>query len=164
MYGKQTERAIAAMSYLAEVWDNGKTKLSAVQIADARFLPRAMVAKILTTLSQAGLIIGSPGPGGGYALARAPIEISFQQVFELFEREDRSHLCPFGGGICGVGTPCALHDRLVSAQDGIKSFLADSTFEIFRYASQVEGLRPTDLTMIPPKPRESFRALGKRQS
>jgi hypothetical protein len=97
-------------------------------------------------------------------LAHPPIEISFQQVFELFEREDRTHLCPFGGGICGVGTPCALHDRLVNAQNGIKSFLADSTFEIFRYATQVEDLKPTDLNMVPTKPRESFRALGKKKS
>ena len=65
MYGKQTERAIGAMSRLAEVWDEGKTRLSAFEIADERGLPRPMVAKILTALSQAHLVTGSPGPGGG---------------------------------------------------------------------------------------------------
>ena len=70
MYGKQTETAIAAMSRLAEVWDGGKTRLSAVEVADARGLPRAMVGKLLATLSQARLVIGAPGPGGGYALRR----------------------------------------------------------------------------------------------
>ena len=74
MYGKQTETAIAAMSRLAEVWDGGRTRLSAVEIADKRGLPRAMVAKILSTLSQANLVQGAPGPGGGYALAREPGE------------------------------------------------------------------------------------------
>ena len=69
MYGKQTERAIGAMSRLAEVWDGGKTRLSAFEIADQRGLPRPMVAKILTTLSQANLVTGSPGPGGGYCLS-----------------------------------------------------------------------------------------------
>ncbi len=34
MYGKQTERAIGAMSRLAEVWDGGKTRLSAFEIAE----------------------------------------------------------------------------------------------------------------------------------
>ena len=34
MYGKQTERAIAAMSRLAEVWDGGRTRLSATDIAE----------------------------------------------------------------------------------------------------------------------------------
>jgi Rrf2 family protein len=80
MYGKQTERAIGAMSRLAEVWDSGKTRLSAFDIADERGLPRPMVAKILTALSQANLVVGSPGPGGGYALSRPPSEITLRQV------------------------------------------------------------------------------------
>ena len=105
MYGKQTETAIAALSRLAEVWDGGRTRLSAVEIADQRGLPRAMVAKILSALSQAGLVSGSPGPGGGYALAREPKEISLREAHELFERDDVSSNCPFGCGVCGVGEP-----------------------------------------------------------
>ena len=110
MYGKQTETAIAAMSRLAEVWDDGKVRMSATEIADSRGLQRPFVAKILTVLSQAGLVTGSPGPGGGYALATAPTKINLHQVFRLFEREDRSDDCPFGGGVCGAGEPCPLHD------------------------------------------------------
>ena len=164
MYGKQTERAIAAMSRLAEVWDDGKTRLSAVEIADHRGLPRPMVAKILTTLSQAHLVAGSPGPGGGYALARKPSEINFQQVYDLFERIDRSQLCPFGGGVCGVGQPCALHERLVSTQRDIKTFLSGTTFEIFRKAVQEDGLVPVDKSVPAPAARESYRASVKRSS
>jgi hypothetical protein len=59
MYGKQTERAIGAMSRLAEVWDGGKTRLSAFDIADQRGLPRPMIAKILTTLSQARPVVSA---------------------------------------------------------------------------------------------------------
>jgi Rrf2 family protein len=163
MYGKQTERAIAAMSRLAEVWDEGKTRLSAADIADQRGLPRPMVAKILTALSQAHLVSGSPGPGGGYALARHPSEISFQEVYDIFERVDRSPLCPFGGGVCGVGQPCALHDRLVAAQRDIRGFLATTTFEIFRKAVQDDGLVPVDASVRPPGPRESYRASVRRK-
>jgi len=163
MYGKQTERAIAAMSRLAEVWDEGRTKLSSSDIADHRGLPKPMVAKILTTLSQAHLVAGSPGPGGGYCLARHPSQISFQEVYDLFERVDRSSLCPFGGGVCGVGQPCALHDRLVQAQKDIRSFLSTTTFEIFRKAVQEDGLIPVDASAKPDGPRESFRASVKRR-
>lgn len=163
MYGKQTERAIGAMSRLAEVWDGGKTRLSAFEIADERGLPRPMIAKILTTLSQAHLVSGSPGPGGGYALARPPAEITLREVYELFEREDRSSTCPFGGGVCGVGEPCALHDRLVEMQKQIASFLTDTTFESFRVASQEIGLKPTPLSISAPSPRESYRAVERRR-
>ena len=91
MYGKQTETAIAALSRLAEVWDEGRTRLSAAEIADPRGLPRAMVAKILSALSQANLVNGSPGPGGGYALARAPHFMRLREPYDLFEREDTSN-------------------------------------------------------------------------
>jgi Rrf2 family protein len=140
MYGKQTERAIAALSRLAEVWDGGKTRLSANDIADQRGLPRAMIAKLLTVLSQAGLVRGSPGPGGGYALAKNPDEIVLQDVYCLFERDDTSPLCPFGGGVCGVGEPCALHDRLVAMHTAVKVMLRDTSFEIFRVAPKHRGV------------------------
>jgi len=158
MYGKQTERAIAAMSRLAEVWDGGRTRLSSVDIADNRGLPRPMVAKLLTALSQGGLVNGSPGPGGGYALARSPAEITFRQVYELFEREDASHLCPFGGGICGSGDPCAMHERLVEMQMCFRRYLTETTFECFRVHAQERGIKPSTVDERPNQPRESWRA------
>ncbi len=158
------------MSRLAEVWDGGTTRLSAIQIAEQRNLPAPMSAKILTSLSQAGLIVGSPGPGGGYTLSRPPIAITFQQVAMVFEREDPSHLCPFGGGVCGVGKNCALHDRLIEVKKQVNTFLEETTFEIFRVAAQ-EGDLPEnasvhppvpDLALIPDEPRETFRVRDRR--
>ena len=178
MYGKQTQRAIGAMSRLAEVWDGAQTRLSAVDIAQQRALPGPMLAKILTSLSQANLIVGSPGPGGGYALSRAPAEISFQEVADVFEREDPSNLCPFGGGICGVGKNCALPDKLVEVQRTVKTFLAETTFEIFRRAAQDEEIDAEAVAVIASvmpsaiagaiandngkSPRESFRVRERR--
>lgn len=158
------------MSRLAEVWDGGVTRLSAQQIAEQRNLPAPMLAKILTSLSQAGLIVGSPGPGGGYALSRPPVSITFQQVALVFEREDPSHLCPFGGGICGVGKNCAIHEKLIEVKTQVNTFLEESTFEIFRVAAQ-EGelsenakaeLTPIDRSAIPTEPRITFRAWDRR--
>ncbi|MBX3355859.1 MAG: Rrf2 family transcriptional regulator [Phycisphaeraceae bacterium] len=157
MYGKQTERAIAAMSRLAEVWDGGLTRLSASDIAENRGLPGPMVAKLLTALSQHGLVRGSPGPGGGYALARPPVEITLQEVWTIFERPDHSPNCPFGGGVCGVGDPCALHDRLVQMNDSVRSMLRNTTFQIFLDA-KLEGRQPAPRTMKPDGERESYRA------
>lgn len=142
MYGKQTEAAIAAMSSLAEVYDGGETRLSAAQIADARGLQRPRVAKVLSTLSQAGIISGSPGPGGGFALTRHPRKITIHQVFSLFERESDTKECPFGGGICGVGKTCPLHDELCAVQNAMDQLLHKTTFEKFRHAYQIDGWRP----------------------
>ena len=164
MYGKQTERAIAALSRLAEVWDGGVTRLSAIHIADNRGLPRPMVAKLLTILSQARLVSGSPGPGGGYALARQPSEISLADVYRLFERDDTSTNCPFGGGICGVGEPCALHHSLVDMQASVQKLLSETTFEVFRAAAQDQKLQPAQADGADPPPRQSWRAPLKRRT
>ncbi len=161
MYGKQSERAIAAMSRLAEVWDGGRTRLSAGDIAEERGLPKPIVAKLLTVLSQSGLVTGSPGPGGGYALARPPSQISLKEVCGLFEREDTSNLCPFGGGVCGVGDPCPLHDRLVSMQRAIQGMLTDTRFDIFQAAAtgaNGAAKRPTVKEALPVAKRDSYRA------
>lgn len=159
MYGRQTETAIAAMSRLAEVYDGGATRLSAADIAKARQLQGPFVAKILTALSQAGLITGSPGPGGGYALAKHPKQITLHQVFSLFERENEALACPFGGGVCGQGDPCPLHHKLVAVKCSMDELLRNTLFEVFREAYQDQGLRPTDPSKADTqKKRESYRA------
>ncbi|MHC4909480.1 MAG: RrF2 family transcriptional regulator [Planctomycetota bacterium] len=157
MYGKQTETAIAAMSRLAEVYDGGKTRLSATDVAEQRGMQRPFVGKILTILSQADLVSGSPGPGGGYTLARPPAQITVRDVYRLFEREENSVTCPFGGGICGVGGGCPMHDRLVGMKDALDDIL-DAPFELFRAAYQEEGSRPAPFDAWPPHARTSYRA------
>ena len=68
-YGKTAQNAVAAMSRLAEAYAENRL-LSSIDIARDRNLPQTLVAKLLTMLSQAGLVEGVRGPGGGYRLAR----------------------------------------------------------------------------------------------
>jgi len=159
MYGKATETAIAAMSRLAEVYDGGKTRLSADDIAKVRHLQRPFVAKVLTTLSQHGLVNGSRGPGGGFALAREPKKIKLYDVFKLFEREDRSDNCPFGGGVCGVGDPCPLHHKLVRVNEAVSDVLHNSTFAEFQTPDHADA---ASTKRGRKKNRESFRATEPR--
>ena len=87
MYGKATQNAIAAVSRLAEMYDNGQTRLSAEEIARSRGLQKPFVSKLLSTLATAGIVTGARGPGGGFTLARHPRKIRLYDVFTLFERE-----------------------------------------------------------------------------
>ncbi|MGB0954294.1 MAG: RrF2 family transcriptional regulator [Planctomycetota bacterium] len=164
MYGKATECGIAALSRLAEVYDGGDTRLSAQEIAQERGLLKPFVGKVLTTLSQAGLVKGSRGPGGGFTLAKPPGEIKIFEVFKLFEREEDSDLCPFGGGVCGVGINCALHEKLAKVQDAVNHVLHETTFEDFRVAAQDDGLQPTHPEQVEGHHhRETYRAPYKRK-
>ena len=127
--------------------------------ADARGLQQPFVEKVLSQLSQAGLVIGSRGPGGGFALARDPKTIKLYDVFKLFERIDSDDTCPFGEGRCGVGQSCPLHDNLVAVKKAMDHLLHDTTFEAFRIAA-TKGRRRPELprTRKTTRKRESYRA------
>ncbi|NND95794.1 MAG: Rrf2 family transcriptional regulator [Pirellulaceae bacterium] len=134
MYSKATETAIAALSRLAEVYDGGKTRLSASEIAESRGLPNAFASKILWTLSQAGYIDGVRGPGGGFSFAVHPRTLTLYDAYSLFEHEDESTLCIFGGGVCGNGDKCPLHDRQAKVRQMTNKVLHETSFDVFRLA------------------------------
>ncbi len=131
-YGKTAQTAIAAVSRLAETHAPDKpVKLNSADIAGNRRLPQPVVAKVLTVLSQAGIVNGSPGPGGGYWLARPPEGITLFDVVALFDRVDDNVSCPFGPDYCGTGPHCPLHFDMLRVREFLTSFLKTTTFARF---------------------------------
>ena len=127
MYGKQTETAIAAVGYLAHLWrETGTPRVSAADVAESRGLQKPFVAKLLSALSQAGIVNGSPGPGGGYALAKPPADISLRDVWVIFERPEADYTPPF--------PPGPIHEKLQTVSDAVDRFLDETTFEVFANA------------------------------
>ncbi len=129
-YNKTTQYAIAAASRLAEVYDE-QLRLSSIDIAKSRELPQPVVAKVLTILSQAGLVSGSPGPGGGYSLAKPPSGIRLIDIADCFERNEKELTCPFGPNYCGTGNPCPLHHQLIALMNQYQQFLEQNTLAVF---------------------------------
>jgi Rrf2 family protein len=129
-YGKMSGCAVAAMSALAESHAD-ELQLSSHQIAESRNLSQPLVAKVLTVLSQAGLVHGTRGPGGGYRLARPPGEITLFDVVDLFEGHRDPSACPFGPGWCGVGDPCPLHHLLAGMSESTANQLRKANFGSF---------------------------------
>lgn len=132
MYKRSTQTAFAAMSVLADAFDGGATYLSAAEIADRRNLQLPFLSKILTELVQSGIVKAARGPRGGFTLAREPGSILLHDVFILFEPQPEHAVCPFGGGICGEGDNCPLHDRFSRVQDEIARILRTTNFDTFR--------------------------------
>lgn len=130
--GKLAQQAIAAASYLAERYSEQVTRVSAAEIADARELPRPLVAKVLALLSQHGITTGTTGPTGGYRLARPPEEICLHDIVAVFERMDIRPMCPFGPNWCGNGELCPLHDAISKAADQVHGFLCEQHLGSFR--------------------------------
>lgn len=135
-YGKTAQSAVSAMSYLAEVYDGGQSRLSSQDISSNRHLPRPIVAKLLVTLSQAGLVSGAPGPNGGYWLSREPGEIRLCEIVGLFEKAGERMMCPFGPNWCGHGAPCPVHDELMQLDDALNDFLETTSLAVFAQSPQ----------------------------
>jgi len=137
LHQKTSQNAISAMSRLAELYETDQPSSSS-DIGRARNLAQPLVAKILTTLARAGLITGSPGPGGGYRFSRNPREVSLFDVVSLFEREPGA-ACPFGPGWCGDGAPCPLHHSLTAMNQIEADYLKNTNFGVF--CTHPEALR-----------------------
>jgi Rrf2 family protein len=133
-YGKTAQNAIAAMSFLAEAYDGGNTRVSSLDIAKSRKLPKPLVAKLLVVLSQAGLVTGAPGPKGGYSLAKNPEDITLLTIVDQFEKTN-SIMCPFGPNWCGKKEPCPLHHEIVDMQHRLSSFLCSTSLEVFQHST-----------------------------
>lgn len=129
-YSKLAQAGIAAVSYLAET-DGEERLVGSGEIAEARQLSRALVAKVLTMLSAVGLVSGKPGPTGGYRLARRPEGISLLDVVRVFEDVDSLVMCPFGPNWCGVGPVCPLHDTFTALRQEVLDRLARENFSQF---------------------------------
>ncbi|MBK1854380.1 Rrf2 family transcriptional regulator [Verrucomicrobiaceae bacterium 5K15] len=126
--GKTAQNAISVMSYLTECQRDELGPVNSQQAADARGISKALAAKILTTLSQAGYIKGSTGPGGGYVLAQEPSSISLANVVMCFEVQNKEMMCPFGEGWCGTYKKCPLHDEIFRLKDEVQEFLNENDF------------------------------------
>ncbi len=127
---KTSQNAIAVMSRLAELYGDSAAVASSRELAKCRNLPAPVVAKIMTELSRGGLVTGSPGPGGGYRLAKRPASISLKDVAVLFERESEG-LCAYGPGWCGTNEPCPLHDSIIEMKEGLQEYLRTTTLAVF---------------------------------
>lgn len=123
VHGRQTQTAITAMVRLAEARAAGEGRLSSAQIAESRGLQPPSVAKVLTALAQAGLVKGSPGPGGGFALTRDPAQIRLADVHAVFERDAEAspfELAPASDTV---------RERLERVRRAVSDLLNDTTLD-----------------------------------
>lgn len=130
-YGKTARQGVAAMSYLAELYAVEGRVATSAEVGEARGMPQALAAKLLSEASGAGLVVGTTGPGGGYRLAKGPEEITLADIVWIYERKQEEYPCPFGPGWCGTGNPCPLHDDFVALEEQSTKFLEETTLAVF---------------------------------
>lgn len=91
-------------------WNGPDRAVSAARLAAWHDLPAAYLNKQLQALARAGILTSSPGPRGGFRLARPLAEISLMDVVAAVEGPEEAFRCAEirrqgpGGAPAGAGT------------------------------------------------------------
>jgi Rrf2 family protein len=111
MISKTAEYALRAIVFLAEMRGEPCT---AQVIAQRTKVPAGYLAKVMQSLSRAGVVNSQRGLNGGFTLSKPPSELSVYEVVQAVDPFHRITECP-------LGIPehrselCALHRRLDEA-------------------------------------------------
>lgn len=87
----QVEWALHCCSVLSGLPDD--RYLATKTLAEFHGVPKEYLSKALQALSQAGIVVSTLGPSGGYRLGRTPAEISFLDVVEAVEGKRSTFAC-----------------------------------------------------------------------
>jgi Rrf2 family protein len=125
---KKADYGLMALKYLAEQAElaapNQHGAASAKAIAEAYHIPPQLLAKILQTLTRAGLLISTAGTNGGYALARSAADINAFEVIRAIDGPLFITSCITIHGTCDLHTHCTIKEPLRKVNDSIKELLS----------------------------------------
>jgi Rrf2 family protein len=119
--------ALRALIYLAMAGE----KATADRISADAHIPRRLLARILASLSRAGLVKSEQGRGGGSGLARPASEITLREAVEAVEGPFGVTRCIMQNRPCGEGRPCPLHEAWEEGQQAILLYLEGQTLDDF---------------------------------
>jgi Rrf2 family protein len=115
-------RAMVSLAALESPAPVSARALSGRMAIPARFLPH-----VLSDLSRAGLVIGTPGRNGGYRLARPAEAIDLLSIVDAAETRSGPAICVLRGGPCAPDGRCAVHDAFVAASEATRDSLRATT-------------------------------------
>ena len=110
--------ALHAMGRLAVHDDRPQTNM---EMAEAMGVSSTHLSKVLQRLHQAGLVTSTPGPGGGFSLARSSDEITLLDVYEVLVGPLRPTRCLLNRPTCDGA--CILGDLLVRVHNEVTEYL-----------------------------------------
>ena len=123
---KKADYGLMALKYLAEntAGTTAESAQSAKDIAEAYHIPPQLLAKILQTLTRAGLLVSHAGTHGGYALARPASEVTAFEVIRAIDGPLFITSCITIHGACDLDSHCTIKEPLRKVNDSIKDLLS----------------------------------------
>jgi Rrf2 family transcriptional regulator, iron-sulfur cluster assembly transcription factor len=125
MFRLETQYALRALTAMAGPEGPPATAL----LARESRVPAPMLSKVLHRLARHGLVVGRPGPGGGYRLARPAGTISLHDVVTALEGPALASSCAFGLPSCSEQAPCPLHCAWKELREKVEGTLRRHSIE-----------------------------------
>ena len=147
---KKADYALLALTHLARE-ENGRA-VNTREIADQYGIPGELLAKILQRLAKDQLIQSTPGPTGGYRLARPASAISVGAVIASIDGPTAITQCMKSGDVlCDQHTRCTIKDPLARINTRIFQMLdLISLSEISR--DDAENRAPITFELVSARP------------
>ncbi len=126
MLSTTSEYALRALTVLAAL-PQGASMLGR-DLARHTGIPGRYLAKVLTTLHNAGIVGTARGSNGGYWLSRSAESIHMQEVIALFDCTALRRSCLlWPGRTCSEESRCSAHTSWKTVRDAYLRFLENVT-------------------------------------
>jgi len=116
----KTDYGLIALKHISS--QNNSELVNAREIAERFALPPNLLAKILQSLSQSGIIEAQKGSGGGYRMARKPNDVTLTQIFESIEGPVHMVMCTADDGTCSLEERCTVKNGLMNLERRFAEF------------------------------------------
>jgi Rrf2 family protein len=136
---RQADYAIRAVRYLSKHGsvtrdsdkrgEETKTGISTSTVAREMKIPPSFLAKIISQLNIAGLLVTKRGAHGGVSLAREPKEISVLDVVEAIDGPILLNECIGTTTSCVFQEDCLVHPIWAEAQEELVKRLGATRFD-----------------------------------
>jgi Rrf2 family transcriptional regulator, iron-sulfur cluster assembly transcription factor len=114
--------AVTAMVDVALHSAAGPVTLADIAVRQA--ISQSYLEQLFGRLKRGGLVVSLRGPGGGYALAKPPGEISVSDIIGSVGEGIDATRCG-GTGDCQEGLVCLTHELWMDLSERIDQFLSD---------------------------------------
>ena len=126
MLSNTSKYALRAVIYVA-LYSSVEKKVGLKEISSELGIPLPFLGKIMQMLSKTGILNSSKGPGGGFTMARSPLDIYIMEIIEIIDGKDSFDQCLIRTSACSKSSPCSLHDKIAPARKELRSILVSES-------------------------------------
>lgn len=123
------------------------TKITGAAMAEKQNIPERFLLKIMRSLTKAGIMKSYRGVEGGFALNRAPKDITLYDVIDAVEGQTELQRCLHDSDSCsrGCNGMCSIYEAFADIQQDLSSRLKAINFEMLAHQEEnIQAVRKVE--------------------